>query len=553
MNLCRGMLLAILIFSHLDATADLLETHSSNLPVSLAPVTNPDLSGQEPLVQQQLQAQRQKLVTLLGKPAANLNELAEAYGHLAMLYLAYDINTPAEKCLENAKRLAPDEFRWRYYSAWLAQQSGLTEQAQQRYLDAKKLKPDYAPLALRLGQVLIDLNQPAKAQQYLKQSLNVPGLEAASLYAYGQIDLLLRHYPDAVTHLKAAQQLAPDAGRIHYALAQALRGSGQPEAAKTYFAKIGNSLPVAKDPYIDALKAVKTSARPAFKAAMIAIRKKDYDTAVEKFTQGLKKDPENVPARISLARSRYLSGDTEGAFNELNIALQKQPDNSLGHFLIAALFEAMGQKEAARKHYQQSIQSDGENSGALFYLANLEFSEGHYPAAIKYYQAALKQTESLLPARFYREIAKNILGESDLKTLEQLKQLRDSPIPGLPVDYAIAKLLATSTEKAVYNPKRALDIAKSLTKNRSSQSSLKLLALTLAANHQFNLAAETQRKAITFALWSRNDITEYTNALNAYLSQKLPQQKNPLNDPVLTPPDMIPAIPFQNYPAPKPF
>lgn len=549
----RILLLTALLFPTPGIAADLLETTSKFQSVSLIPVTKPDISGQEPLIQRQLQTQRQKVVSLLGNATTSRNQLAKSLGRLAALYQAYKMSSPAESSLENAKRLAPDDILWIYYSAWLAQQSGLTELALQRYLEAQRLEPDYAPLALRLGQVLIELNQPIKAQQYLDQSLEVPGLRAATLYASGQIDLLQRNYAAAVTKLKAARQLAPNAGRINYVLAQALRGANQSAAAKIYFAKNSKGLPTTTDPYIDDLRVVKTGAGPTFKLAMAAVKTKNYAAAVEKFTQGLTQDPENIHARISLARSRYLSGDADGAFNELKVALKKQPGHSLSHFLIAILFDAMGQTGSARKHYHQSIQHDPENSGALFYLANLEFTAGHFKTAIKYYQRSLEQTDTLIPARLYQEIAKSILGQTHITTLKNLEPLRNDFVLGHRIHYVIAKLLSTPTDATVFNPERALQIAKSLVNKRPGISNLRLLALTLAINGRFDLAVETQRQAIASARWLQIDLNEYFGELTAYLSGKKPRQKNLLDDPMLVPPAVIPAIPFQNYPAPKSF
>ena len=127
----------------------------------LLPIATADISGAEPRAQESLRSARLELSELLQRPAedASRRALARAYGNLGNLYQLYAINTLAERCYSNARRLEPDSFRWHYYAGYLALSNGRREQAIEHFLAAERIDPGYRPLALRLGQAGFDLNQ----------------------------------------------------------------------------------------------------------------------------------------------------------------------------------------------------------------------------------------------------------------------------------------------------------------------------------------------------------------------------------------------------------
>ena len=57
------------------------------------------------------------------------------------------------------------------------------------------------------------------------------------------------------------------------------------------------------------------------------------------------------PARISYARTLYLTGDKSEAREALEDAVASQPDNSLGLFLLGVLTEEQGDADKAADYY----------------------------------------------------------------------------------------------------------------------------------------------------------------------------------------------------------
>ena len=222
----NGLCLALVLLVQLAGAVALAEDNVSSLPGpwadKLLPVPVPNLEGQSPDIQSGLDETRNAVNAALQKPEVSAAELAGAYGELGGLYQASFLRQSAEACFQNAQRLEPENFRWAYYAAWLADQTGQTGLALTRYQHARSLKSDYPPLTLRMADVWADLNETDKAEAAYREVIDVPGLEAPALFGLGQIALLRRDYASAIDDFSKALQFDPAATRIHYPLAQAL-------------------------------------------------------------------------------------------------------------------------------------------------------------------------------------------------------------------------------------------------------------------------------------------------------------------------------------------
>ena len=94
------------------------------------------------------------------------------------------------------------------------------------------LKPGYKAVMVRMGNILLDLNQLERAQTAFAEVVDTSGLEAAALYGLGQVALLQRNYDAAIAAFTRALEYDPAASRIHYPLAQALRAAHRNDEAK---------------------------------------------------------------------------------------------------------------------------------------------------------------------------------------------------------------------------------------------------------------------------------------------------------------------------------
>lgn len=582
--------LLLIVASYLHTGICHAGAEQSTTPLSEQLITMPlaDLSGLEAPIAAAIRQARQQLNTLLSnangeagqladhpldhstgrhpKPAPgspmvpSRSALADAYARLAALYQHANIDGAAADAWQNAATLQPQDYRWRYYQGWLALNNGDIAQALTAFQQASERNPGYAPLALRLGQCWLANNQIDRAQAALLRAARQPGLRAAALYHLAQIALLQRDYPLALKQLQNAQQLAPHASSLHYPLAQALRGVGQRKQAREQLALVPPGTPqppAADDPLVADLNQAVQSAQADFNHAMQAVRKRDYPTALQRFAAGLAIDPDNYHARSSYARALWLDGKTEQARRQLRQVLAQHPQDALASFMLALMVQHAGDDEQAMSLYQQTLKIDSQHQGAHYYLAQLLYTHGDFPAAADHYRAAQHGDSALPAARLLALLAAyHAEPDSAAAIARQLDQLLERYPQQAELRYARIRLYALSTDPAIHNDVAAVTLANQLLKDHPGPAPLQALALAVAANGQFGIAADIQQQLIDQLQWSADaeQLGDMQQTLNNYQSDTMPSQAVwPLNDPMLQPPPFDARAPIREYLTPTPF
>jgi len=531
---------------------------ASNLPAPLAdtlqPIPEIELDELDTQARDSIQVARRQLnETLQAEPVEN-DKLAAAYGELGGLYHVNHVFPAAEACYHNAAQLAPDEFRWAYYLAYLAESSGRTRLALERYQHASTLRPDYKALTVRLGNVLLDLNEQQQAQAAFEQVVETPGLEAAALYGLGQIALLQRNYDTAIDDFTRALTYDPEASRIHYPLAQALRATQRNDEAKVQLALLGKRPPLFRDPQIESLEALKIGSRIHFLQAMKATRRQDYAAASEAFAEGLALEPENALARISYARSLYLIDDKAAARQALETALATQPDNSLGLFLLGLLSEEQGDTGKAAEYYRLAIRATPEHAGANFFLANQYYRQGDYALAAQYYASSLKGDPGN-PGAYFPYIGALLLSDAPAATLKSVLETAIEQFPENPVFQAIRIMLqAASRDAAMKDPQTALSSAQQLNEQQRIPPHQELLALAYAASGDYPRAVSIQEELLSYARRAMPGESErVAQTLAYYQAQTLPPLDEIINVDAMQAPAFTASAAFRDYPAPRPY
>jgi tetratricopeptide (TPR) repeat protein len=548
----RGLLLSLLLVPWCSL-ADQVATLPQDRAGQLQPVALPNLEGQPQDIRTVLVEARTRVDTLL-QSAAPDTELADAYGDLGSLYHSHQLGQAAERCFENAVRLAPDSFRWAYYLAWVTLQSGRNELALQQFTAARKLDPDYPVLTLRMADAWLDLNQQDKAQAAYQAVADTEGLQAAARYGLGQIALLRRDYAQAVEYLTQVLALDPAATRVHYPLAQALRAQGQNDAASEHLAQRGNGLPAARDPLVEELQALQSGARLHFNRAMKAVRKHEYASAVQAFELGLRHDPENPDARVSYARALYLAGDSDAARAALETLLDAQPQHVTGRFLFAVMQQEAGATDAAVSDYRRVLQQEPVHAGANFYLGNYHFRQGRHAAAAQHYAQAVATDPRNVPARMLQLESLQHIPVTDIVLRQELEaavqQAPEQPLFAV----MLIRLLCTSADPDARDPAEALRLAERLAGEQSFPPYRELLALAYAATGNFEKATETQEALLAMAVWTMPaEAARLEKGLTAYRERRMPDPEAlPELPPVQAPPLDTTAV-FRDYPTARPY
>ena len=544
------LLIALLLPTHVlfaDALSQLPE-HWQN---QLTEVAEPELSALEKIAHEAVTSTRTELNQLLSKPGASKAALAEAYGRMGALYQVYNVSIPAETCYTNARFLAPNVFRWAYYAAWLAQQTGRPRVALQHFKEAQKLQPDYAPLALRIAQSQLDLGQLEEARLSLKTALTSPELRAAALGYSGQIDLLEREYGKAIKQFKAALALDPKANKLHFFLAQAERANGNMERARKHLKQQGPHLPVAKDALVDELKALKQGARPHYLRAMRALRKGDYSASATAFTEGLAIDGRNVNARISLARVLWLSGEKTRAEALFEQIAHENPNQPSANYFHAQILRAKGRSALANKHFLKALEVDKKHLGSLLEIAHILFINKDFVGAAEQYATLSNLSNDLPLANLLQLVALKQTGLDDRQIKQQLEAALQQQPDYPQLQYALARLLAGS--KTHGDTHKARSIINQPGAGLPMPEYNEVMALCAASEGQFELAVEHQQQAIAGALWMGRSVQRMSEDLNAYENKKPADEFWPTDDPSLSPPLPDPGLSIKNYPVSVPY
>jgi tetratricopeptide (TPR) repeat protein len=530
--------------------ADTLAELPAALAARLQPVPVIALDALDADSRAQLVVAREHAAAALAATSPD-RELADAYGELGALYQVLNVFSPARTCYENAMQLAPDEFRWVYYAAWLDIEIGELERAISGFRRAREIRPDYLALSLRMADAWRELDELAQAEQAYLAVLDAEGLQAAAHYGLGQIALLRRDNAAAIAHFRQTLVLQPEANRVHYSLAQALRASGQPEAARQHLEQMGDRLPVVTDPQIESLEALRQGATVHFLHAMKAYRKQDYAGARDSFAAGLALEPDNVNARISYARSLYLTGDRTQALQTLDRALELDGSSALAHFLAGIITEEEGDHEAAMRHYSAALQTDPEHSGALLYLGNAEYRRGRLEQAAGHYAHSIA-TATDNPGAYLALCgvllqtgqpgqARTLLGDA-LQHFPELQVL----------EYLQIQLQALSGDDALI--RQAADAAGRLVATQDIPPHRELQALTLAASGDFEAALAILQALAMEASWGMPaEGARLERAVAACKANRLPGFADLFTQALLQPPPVQGRAVFLAYPAPRPY
>jgi tetratricopeptide (TPR) repeat protein len=533
-----------------DMLSEPLTWESSRGSLSLTPVPVPDLTGTEAALQETLGQVRQELVVLVQKPGVGDAELAEAFGQMGRYYHAHHLYAAAVACYLNADALAPETFRWHYLLGYVYYQASSPYKAIQAYKRALAIQPQHAPAQLRLATVYLDVNKPELAEPLLQKPLTVAGLRGAALFQMGRVALARRDYEAAVRYLKEALVEEPQATQIHYPLAMAYRGLGDIASARSHLQRRGEGEPNIDDPLVDELGKLLRGARTQYFRAIEAARDGHYQEAVESFRQGLALDPENVNARVSFARSLYLSGDRDAAQAQLAEALRRDPEHALGNFLMGVLLQERGSTEAALSHFRMTLAADPEHGGASFYLGNASMRAGRYAEAAEYYRRTVRAEPKHLPARLSEAMALLRAGAPHSQVKERLEEAMAEHPDQQIIRYALARLLATSPDDSVRDGERALALAKQLFNGFNSLENAETLAMAYAEMGRYKDAAALQRNAVeaTRAAGRFFQVPRLEDNLAKYEAGQPVRVPFAENDPIFQPSTPQAAIAFRRYP-----
>ncbi len=215
--------------------------------------------------------------------------------------------------------------------------------------------------------------------------------------------------------------------------------------------------------------------------------------------------------------------DYPEAIKQLTKALDIEPDEILLHNVFADIYEKQGNHQQAIDRHTKSLKIKPEQPGVLNQLAALYTSLEKTDKAIECFNKSLQIEPK--QATVMSDLAMVLYGQS------QVRQAMALWSDSLEIDpnqvYAansLAWIKATSKAEKFYDPGEALTFARQACELTEYQEPgmLDTLAAALAANGQFDKAAETAGKAIQIAKSTGQNerVRDFQNHLNLYKTRQ---------------------------------
>lgn len=215
----------------------------------------------------------------------------------------------------------PDHFEARLWMGHLQRESNAPGEAIVHFQKAVELRPDSTRAKLELASVSLVLGNEAEAAR-LAAAIEGESLEpyekSKALELQARIEMEKGDYANALPKLERALELLPNDSDLNYTFGVALRFLGDNDRAKTY---------------LDRSQQIK-----------------DQEAIVRDQTANLIARPNDVQARLAIAKALFDQGLDEPAANWLRTIIEIDPDHLETHQRLAAHYQATGREDLAQSH-----------------------------------------------------------------------------------------------------------------------------------------------------------------------------------------------------------
>lgn len=125
--------------------------------------------------------------------------------------------------------------------------------------------------------------------------------------------------------------------------------------------------------------------------AIIELRDKEYDAAIEHFTESLKGVPDNVSSLLGLAFAHYEMGQKEKSLDYLKQIISIAPDQEETYRFIGTIYYLDGQAGTALPYFEKAAFLNPDNPDNLLYLGAAYYLEGKKGPAKDIFEQAIWQ------------------------------------------------------------------------------------------------------------------------------------------------------------------
>ncbi|MDP6377648.1 MAG: tetratricopeptide repeat protein [Pseudomonadales bacterium] len=472
-------------------------------------------------------------------------ESGSAWGELGMVYQANGLIGDARTSYTQARRRAPNDYRWHLLSALV---EAKPHHVTQRLGEAHARAPDDYALVILYADNLVRTGRLLDSRAFYEHARKLdPGRGYADL-GLARLDLLDRSLDQAEAHLQRALLNSPRNGDIHTLLAQVRQRQGNNHAAEqsAWRARSYGPGPRPRHPLLERMRKEGVSSALLQERGRELLAHGDFDTArqllirshdirpgaetqsdlarvdlaqgrfqqaLTRYREVLERKPNNADWLTGAALALVQLGNLEAAEGQLRAALGQQPDHADANEAMGKVCLAGHRHREAAEYLQKTIGLDPTRY-RLYHQLGVALENAGDP---RNSLAARQKLRTLDPvhAANLRAVARLHLHLGDVRaaatTMRNLMSIHPDDVD---VGLQLVQLLATTAEISSPDARDALEIATHLyARRRHDARFADLLAAAFAANARFEDAIRLGKRALTLA----GDDPELTRTLSAHL------------------------------------
>ncbi len=248
--------------------------------------------------------------------------------HLGALFQAYEYFASAESCYRLVIAGNATNPAWHYYLGVTLLEQGKLDEAARSLEQMLQFTPGYTAALLRLGEIERRLGHYDRAMIRYDEAFATDVDQERALLGRAQVMLQLDDPQRAETQLRQALALTPEFGKARYALGLALRRQNRLDEARDEFARAERQRdiePPTTDPLGRRVAELERGAFAAVHAGSDLLRRQagpaDVALAIERFREAIRIDPNFAEAYSQLGSAQLLLGDDVSAEQNLRRAL----------------------------------------------------------------------------------------------------------------------------------------------------------------------------------------------------------------------------------------
>ncbi len=317
---------------------------------------------------------------------------------------------PAQKEIDELKKVSPRHPGVAYLDALVAFNKKDFQRANDAVTISLASAPGSGTTQLLAGAIATALNQPAQAEQHLREALKT---NANNIYARKLLTSLYlrqRQPQKADEILQPALAAAPDDATLTSLAGEVALLKGDFGNASKYFDKAGKINPADSN--------VRTQ------GAAVDFARGDEVAGFAELEAASKASVNNPNPDIALVLARVQRKQFDQAMTAWKVLEQRQPDNPLTYNLRAAIDMGRSDTASARKALEKSLQLQPTYFPAVANLASLDLRENNVDGARQRYKQLLAKDPGNLSGLLALAQIENANGASSETVVSLLKEAR---------------------------------------------------------------------------------------------------------------------------------